>query len=102
RPFRLDWGRRQSTLANALVPQYIDIIEGLCTGIEGTVTCLSTRPDLPPETFLGRPVSLQLVTDRGKLHPINGIVTHARMGHSDGALTCVQLTVRDALAILEQ
>ncbi|MBT1538274.1 type VI secretion system tip protein VgrG [Ralstonia solanacearum] len=102
RPFRLDWGRRQSTLANVLVPQYIDITEGLCTGIEGTVTCLSTRPDLPPETFLGRPVSLQLVTDRGKLHPINGIVTHARMGHSDGALACVQLTVRDALTILEQ
>ncbi|MGE1004901.1 type VI secretion system Vgr family protein [Ralstonia pseudosolanacearum] len=102
RPFRLDWGRRQSKLENVLLPQHVDLTEGLCTGIDGTVTCLSARPDLPPETFLGRPVSLQVVTDRGVLHPINGIVANARMGHSDGSLACVQLTVRDALTILEQ
>ncbi|AXV84402.1 type VI secretion system Vgr family protein [Ralstonia solanacearum] len=102
RPVRLDWGRRQSQLQDVLVPQHIDITEGLCTGIDGTVTCLSARPDLPQAALMGRPVSVQLVTDRGKLHPINGIVTNVRMGHSDGGLTCVQLTVRDALTILEQ
>ncbi|OIT16358.1 type IV secretion protein Rhs [Ralstonia solanacearum] len=102
RPFRLDWGRRQSQLQDMLVPQYIDIAEGLCTGIDGTATCLSARPDLPQAALIGRPVSVQLVTDRGKLHPINGIVTNVRMGHSDGTLTSVQLTVRDALTILEQ
>ncbi|WP_412769986.1 type VI secretion system Vgr family protein, partial [Ralstonia pseudosolanacearum] len=102
RPFRLDWGRRQSQLQEMLVPQHIDMTEGLCMGIDGTVTCLSARPDLPQAALMGRPVSVQLVTDRGKLHPIHGIVTNVRMGHSDGGLTCVQLTVRDALAILEQ
>ncbi|WP_240435770.1 type VI secretion system Vgr family protein [Ralstonia solanacearum] len=102
RPFRLNWGRRQSQLQDVLVPQYIDITEGLCAGIEGTVTCLSARPDLPQAALMGRPVSVEFVTDRGTLHPINGIVTNVRMGHSDGTLTCVQLTVRDALTILEQ
>ncbi|WP_353627705.1 type VI secretion system Vgr family protein [Ralstonia pseudosolanacearum] len=102
RSILLDWGRAQDTLGQVLVPQYIDITEGLCTGIEGHVTCLSARPDLPLPAFLGLPLSVQLVTDTGALQPINGIITDVRAGQSDGSLGCFQLTIRDALAILEQ
>jgi len=102
RAIRFHWGRHQDALAHVLVPQNIDLTEGLCAGIEGHLTCLSSRPDLPLATFLGLPLSVQLITDRGKPYPINGIITDVRAGQSDGSLTCVQLTLRDALSILEQ
>ncbi|WP_338642184.1 type VI secretion system Vgr family protein [Burkholderia pyrrocinia] len=102
RAIRFHWGRHQDALGHVLVPQNVDLTEGLCTGIEGHLTCLSSRPDLPLSAFLGLPLSVQLVTDRGEPYPINGIITDVRAGQSDGSLTCVQLTLRDALSILEQ
>jgi type VI secretion system secreted protein VgrG len=101
RSFRLHWGKSQQTLEQVLIAQRIDIREGLCAGIEGHVTCLSTRADLPLKAFIGLPLSVQLVTDRGALHPICGIVTDARAGQSDGSLSTYQLTIRDALSVLE-
>ncbi len=61
-----------------LIAHRIDISEGLCSGIVGHVTCLSTRADLPLNAFIGLPLSVQMVTDRGALHPICAIVTDAR------------------------
>ncbi|MFY0022261.1 contractile injection system protein, VgrG/Pvc8 family, partial [Acinetobacter baumannii] len=86
RAIRLHWGKAQSTLEQVLVVQRIDIREGLYTGIEGHLTCLSTRSDLPLKTFLGLPVAVRLVTDRGALHEICGLITDARAGQSDGSL----------------
>ncbi|MFM0414372.1 type VI secretion system Vgr family protein [Paraburkholderia aromaticivorans] len=102
RSFRLHWGNAQQTLEQVLIAQRIDISEGLCAGIEGHVTCLSTRADLPLNAFIGLPLSVQLVTDRGALHSICGIVTDVRAGQSDGSLSTYQLTIRDALSILER
>jgi len=102
RPILLRWGSDRKLLEQVLVVQRIDVTEGLCAGIEGHLTCLSTRVDLPPNAFLGLPVSLQLVTDTGGLQAINGIVTDVRVGQSDGSLACYQLTLRDALAVLEK
>lgn len=102
RPILLRWGSDRKLLEQVLVVQRIDVTEGLCTGIEGHLTCLSTRPDIPPNTFLGLPVSVQLVTDAGGLQAINGIVTDVRVGQSDGSLACYQLTLRDALSVLEK
>ena len=61
-----------------LIAHRIDISEGLCSGIVGHVTCLSTRADLPRNAFIGLPLSVQRVTDRGAFHPICAIVTDAR------------------------
>ncbi|WP_434116055.1 type VI secretion system Vgr family protein [Paraburkholderia caffeinilytica] len=108
RPFRLNWGETGHThsphrsLERVLIPQRLDISEGLCTGIEGHITCLSSCAGLPLTTFIGLPVGVQLVTDRGGLHSICGIVTHARAGESDGSLATYQLTIRDALSVLER
>lgn len=102
RPIRLHWGNAQSTLEQVLIVQRIDITEGLCTGIEGHLTCLSTRANLPLNAFIGLPVSVQLVNDRGALHQICGIITDARAGQSDGSLATYQLTIRDALSVLER
>lgn len=102
RAIRLHWGRAQSTLEQVLVVQRVDIREALYTGIEGYLTCLSTRSDLPLSEFLGLPVSVCMVTDRGGLHQINAIVTDARAGQSDGAIAAYQLTIRDALSVLER
>ena len=99
RPIRLQWGRSQSTLEQILIVQRIDITEGLCAGIEGHLTCVSTRVDLPLNAFIGLPVSVQLVNDRGALHQICGIVTDVRAGQSDGSLATYQLTIRDALSV---
>lgn len=102
RPIRLHWGNAQSTLEQVLVVQRIDITEGLCAGIEGHLTCLSTRSNLPLNSFIGLPVSVQLVNDQGALHQICGIITDARAGQSDGSLATYQLTIRDALSVLER
>ncbi|SED44475.1 type VI secretion system secreted protein VgrG [Burkholderia sp. WP9] len=102
RPIRLQWGHAQKALEQVLVIQRIDISEGLCAGIEGHLTCVSTRADLPLKAFIGLPVSVQLVTDRGAIHQICGLVTDARAGQSDGSLATYQLTIRDALSVLER
>ncbi|MCP1571725.1 type VI secretion system secreted protein VgrG [Herbaspirillum rubrisubalbicans] len=102
RAIRLNWGKAQNTLDEVLVVQRIDIKEGLYTGIEGHLTCLSTRSDLPLKAFLGLPVAVRLVTDRGALHDICGLITDARAGQSDGSLATYQLTLRDALSVLER
>jgi type VI secretion system secreted protein VgrG len=102
RPIRLQWGHAQKALEQVLVIQRIDISEGLCAGIEGHLTCVSARADLPLKAFIGLPVSVQLVTDRGAIHQICGLVTDARAGQSDGSLATYQLTIRDALSVLER
>jgi len=101
RALRLHWGSAQSSLEQVLIAHRIDISEGLCSGIMGHVTCLSRRADLPLNAFIGLPLSVQMVTDRGALHPICAIVTDARAGQSDGSLATYQLTMRDALSVLE-
>jgi hypothetical protein len=78
RAFRLHWVSAQSSLEQVLIAHRIDISEGLCSGIVGHVTCLSTRADLPLNAFIGLPLSVQMVTNRGALHPICAIVTDAR------------------------
>ena len=102
RPIRLNWGQAQRTLEQVLALQYADIREGLMTGIAGHLTCVSARADLPIRSLIGLPVSVQMTTDRGRLHAINGIVTDVRAGQSDGSLACYQLTIRDVLSVMER
>ena len=100
-PIKLQWGSQDKALGASLLPQRIDIREGMFTGIEGHITCLSTRSDLPLNAFIGMPISVQTVTDLGNLHAVNGLVTDVRSGESDGSLASYQITMRDALSVMD-
>ncbi|PMS14437.1 type VI secretion system tip protein VgrG [Trinickia dabaoshanensis] len=102
RVVRLHFGEHEEQLEDVVLPQRVDIRESLFGGIDGCVSCVSTNAGIPLTTFLGLPVSVQLVTDQGALHAINGIIVDAREGESDNSLSTYQLFIRDALSILER
>ncbi|WP_176317582.1 type VI secretion system Vgr family protein [Burkholderia vietnamiensis] len=102
RPVALNFGKAQGALGHLLALQHARVHEGLMTGIHGHLTCVSTRSNLPPQLFLGVPVSMRLVTDRGQLHFINAIVQDVQIGQSDGELCVYQLTVCDALSLMDK
>ncbi|WP_423383593.1 type VI secretion system Vgr family protein [Burkholderia sp. LMG 32019] len=102
RPVALNFGRLQRTLGRLLALQHANVHEGLMTGIHGHLTCVSTRHDLSPRLFIGVPVSVRLVTDRGQLHVINAIIQNVQVGQSDGELCVYQLTVCDALSLMDK
>jgi type VI secretion system secreted protein VgrG len=85
-----------------LLPQRLDIVEGVCEGVKAHVTCLTTRADLPLNALVGLPIEVQMVTDTGDLKRWCVVVTQVRQGESDGALTLVQLTAQDVFALMEQ
>jgi type VI secretion system secreted protein VgrG len=102
RAFRLYWRSSQKDLANLLFLQRLDIREELCGGIEGRISCISTSNGVPLQSFLGQPVTVQMVTDTGSLQSICAIVTDAHEGEADGSLSTYQLVIRDALSILDR
>ncbi|WP_346778824.1 hypothetical protein [Burkholderia sp. Ac-20344] len=67
RPVTLNFGQAQSAVGHLLALHHADIHEGLVTGIDGYLNCVSTRDNLSPKLLLGLPVSVRLTTDRGGL-----------------------------------
>ncbi|RKU04174.1 type VI secretion system tip protein VgrG [Burkholderia sp. Nafp2/4-1b] len=102
RPVDLHFGRAQREVGHLLALHHADIREGLISGIDGQLTCVSTYDHLTPTLFLGLPVSLRLTTDRGSIRTINAIVSEVRTGQSDGELTVYQLHVCDALSLMDR
>ncbi|UOB55749.1 type VI secretion system tip protein VgrG [Burkholderia pyrrocinia] len=102
RPVALNFGKAQGALGHLLALQHAHVHEGLMTGIHGHLTCVSPRHNLSPRLFLGVPVSIRLVTDRGQLHLVNAIVQDVQIGQSDGELCVYQLTVCDALSLMDK
>lgn len=102
RPLRMRIAFPEGVSDDLLLPQRVKGSESICGGIEYHIDCLATDAKLPLKQFIALPLELQFVTDRGGLRKVCGIVTEARAGHSDGGLASYQLTVRDALAIMEQ
>ncbi|MEK6353935.1 MAG: type VI secretion system Vgr family protein [Burkholderia cenocepacia] len=102
RPVSLHFGQAQRAVGHLLALHHADIREGLMSGIEGQLTCVSTYDHLPPALFLGLPVSVRLTTDRGDIQAINAIVREVRAGQSDGELTVYQLQVCDALSLMDR
>lgn len=102
RPVALHFGRLQSTLGHLLALQHANVHEGLMTGVHGYLTCVSARHNLPAQLFIGVPVSVRLVTDRGQLHVINAIIRDVQIGQSDGELCVYQLTVCDAISLMDK
>ncbi|WP_244106684.1 type VI secretion system Vgr family protein [Paraburkholderia phenazinium] len=102
RPVALNFGEAQNALGKLLALQHGSIREELMTGVNGYLTCVSTHHDLSPRLFLGVPVSIRLVTDRGELHCVNAIIKDVQIGQSDGELCLYQLTVCDALSLMDK
>ncbi len=102
RPVDLHFGRAQRAVGHLLALHHADIREGLMSGIDGQLTCVSPHDHLSPTLFLGLPVSVRLTTDRGGTRTINAIVREVRTGQSDGELTVYQLHVCDALSLMDR
>jgi type VI secretion system secreted protein VgrG len=101
RPLRMVLGQAGSADANALLPHHASASESVCGGLELQILCLSENATLELKRFIGLPCELQIVTDRGHLRRLCGIVTAAASGHSDGGIASYRLTVRDALSVMD-
>jgi type VI secretion system secreted protein VgrG len=102
RPLRLRLYHRDGLFDDVLLPQRIRGSEAICGGIHYEVACLASTPLLPLKELIALPAELQLVTDRGGLRSVCGIVTQARAGDCDGGLATYQLVLRDAMAIMDK
>lgn len=101
RPLRMVLGHAGSADANALLPHHASASESVCGGLKLQILCLSENATLELKRFIGLPCELQIVTDRGHLRRLCGIVTAAASGHSDGGIASYRLTVRDALSVMD-
>lgn len=68
-------------------------------GLHAELLCLSTHPYIALKQFIGCQVAIDQVTDQGKLFRTTGIITAAKQGHSDGALSVYELTLEDATSL---
>ena len=102
RALRLRLAHAEALSDDILLPQRITGVESICGGIDYRVSCVASDPTLPLKELIALPAEIQVVTDRGQLRSICGIVTEARSGDSDGALATYQLVLRDALAVMEK
>lgn len=101
RPLRLILEGDDGAGDESLLPQRVVGSEAICGGFEFRILCVSESATLQLKNFIGVPCELQIVTDRGQLRRICGIVTEAASGQSDGGLATYQLIIRDALSVLE-
>lgn len=102
RPIRLKLDLPGGINDDMLLPQRVFGTETLCGGIDYRILCVSSNANLPLKEMIAVPAALQLVTDRGDLRSVCGIITEASSGDSDGGLASYQLVLRDGLAILEK
>jgi type VI secretion system secreted protein VgrG len=101
RPFRLVLDRAGDNASGQLLPQKVTGHEAICGGFEYRILCVAESAKLALKDFIGVPAELQVVTDRGQLRRLCGIVTGALSGQSDGGLATYQLVMRDALSVME-
>jgi type VI secretion system secreted protein VgrG len=101
RPIRLVLDRAGGTPGGQLLAQKITGHEAICGGFEYRILCVADSATLALKNFIGVAAELQIVTDRGRLRRLCGIVTGAVSGQSDGGLATYQLVMRDALSVME-
>jgi type VI secretion system secreted protein VgrG len=101
RPLRLVLDRAGGTTDSPLLPQKVIGHEAVCGGSEFKILCVAESATLALKDFIGVPAELQIVTDRGQLRRLCGIITGALSGQSDGGLATYQLVMRDALSVME-
>jgi type VI secretion system secreted protein VgrG len=101
RPLRLILDKSIDAGKEPLLPQRVIGSEAICGGFSVRLLCVSESADLPLKNFIGVAAELQIVTDRGQLRRICGLITEVASGQSDGGLATYQLVMRDALSVLE-
>jgi type VI secretion system secreted protein VgrG len=102
RPIRLRLSTERGPVDDLLLVKHVTGGETICGDMEYRLLCVANNAALPLKQFNAMAVELQIVTDRGNLHSICGIVAQAAAGESDGGLATYQLVIRDALAMMEQ
>jgi len=102
RPLRLRLAHPTQMLEDVLLPQRVQGSESICGSIEYRILCVSLDAFIPLKELIALPVAVDIVTDRGDLRSVCGIVTEAHAGDSDGGLASYQLVMRDALSIMEK
>lgn len=102
RPIRLRLAGEDGITEDLLLPHRVTGSETMCGGIEYRIWCVALDATLALKQFIAAPAELQLVTDRGTLHPVCGIVAEAHAGPSDGGLATYQLVLRDGLSLMGQ
>ncbi|WP_082249352.1 type VI secretion system Vgr family protein [Acinetobacter calcoaceticus] len=75
--------------------QRIDGVHALNDGLKAELLCLSTNATIQLKSFIGVQVAVDIVTERGELTRVTGIITQAQQGQSDGSLTLYKLTLED-------
>lgn len=75
--------------------QRIDGVHALNDGLKAELLCLSTNAMIQLKSFIGVQVAVDIVTERGELTRVTGIITQAQQGQSDGSLTLYKLTLED-------
>lgn len=102
RPLRLRLAHPNGWRDDLLLPQRAEGMEALCDGVMYRVLCVSPDACIALKELIALPAELQVVTDRGGLRRLCGIVTEATAGESDGGLATYQLVIRDALALMDK
>jgi len=102
RPLRLRLAHPTKMLEDVLLPQRVQGSESICGSIEYRILCVSLDAFITLKELIALPVAVDIVTDRGDLRSVCGIVTEAHAGDSDGGLASYQLVLRDALSIMEK
>jgi type VI secretion system secreted protein VgrG len=102
RPLRLRLAHSEQLPDQVLLPQRITGTEAVCGGIEYRIACIAGSARLPLKELIALPAEIQIVTDRGQLRSVCGIVTEARAGDCDGGLASYQLVLRDAMTVMEK
>ena len=101
RPLRLRLAHPTQMLEDVLLPQRVQGSESICGSIEYRILCVSLDAFISLKELIALPVAVDIVTDRGDLRSVCGIVTEAHAGDSDGGLASYQLVMRDALSIMK-
>lgn len=102
RPIRLRLAMEDGILEDLLIVSRMSGCEAVCGGINYVLSCVSAQAGMPLKQFIANPAEVQLVTDRGGLRRVCGIVAGASEGQGDGGLATYQLLVHDALALLDK
>ncbi|MFI8146608.1 type VI secretion system Vgr family protein [Acinetobacter sp. ABJ_C5_2] len=79
--------------------QRIDGVHALNDSLKAELLCLSTNATIQLKSFIGVQAAVDIVTERGELTRVTGIITHAQQGQSDGSLTLYKLTLEDPTAL---
>ncbi|MFW1800779.1 type VI secretion system Vgr family protein [Acinetobacter nematophilus] len=88
-----------SQLNAQVMLQRIDGYHAINAGLSAELICLSSNPFIELKQFIACQVSVDQVTDSGKLFRTSGIITGASQGQSDGALCLYRLTLQDPTSL---